>query len=90
MNNFKTYKKILFKYLLIFLLLIILIHSTFILAQQSIRKIIESDRFFFFMMKNISLNLERLSEYKPSLEEKKKIMELINKIEENWTIKNDP
>ena len=90
MYNFKTYKKILFKYLLIFLLLIILIHSTFILAQQSIRKIIESDRFFLFMIKNISLNLERLSKYEPSLEEKKKFKKLINKIEENWEIKNDP
>ena len=59
-------------------------------AQQSVRKIIESDRFFLFLMKNTMLNLDKLSEYKPTNEDKIKFNQLINKIGENWKLDNEP
>ena len=83
-------KKIFFKYLLIILLLIFLIHTTFIIAQQSIRKIIESDRLFLFLMKNTMLNLEKLADWEPTPEEKIKLSESLEKIQKNWKLDNDP
>ena len=53
-----TYKKIFFKYILIFLLAVFVINSIFFISQQSIRKILESDRFFSFMMRNVMLNVD--------------------------------
>ena len=85
----KTYKKIFFKYTLIFLLLIFFINTVFNLAQQSLRKVIESDRLFLFLMKNTMLNLNKLSEYQPTDEDKLKFNEIIKKIAENWKIDNE-
>tara|TARA_B110000090_G_C13368667_1_gene441093 strand:- start:1630 stop:1893 length:264 start_codon:yes stop_codon:yes gene_type:complete len=86
----KTYKKIFFKYVLIIFVLIFLINSLFSVAQQSVRKIIESDRLFGFLMKNIIFNLNKLSEYKPNIEEKREFNNTIKKITENWKLDNEP
>ena len=56
MNSFK---KIFFKYTLITLLFVFLIHTTFTIAQQSIRKIIESDRLFLFLLDHTMLNIDK-------------------------------
>ena len=87
MNSFK---KIFFKYTLIILLLVFLIHTTFTIAQQSVRKIIESDRLFLFLMKNVMLNLDKLSNYQPTSEEKLKLNKAIKKITDNWKLNNEP
>ena len=86
----KTYKKIFFKYVLIIFVLIFLINSLFSVAQQSVRKIIESDRLFGFLMKNIIFNLNKLSEYEPNIEEKREFNNTIKKITENWKLDNEP
>jgi len=87
MNSFK---KIFFKYTLIILLLVFLIHTTFTIAQQSVRKIIESDRLFLFLMKNVMLNLDKLSNYQPTSEEKLKLNKAIKKVTDNWKLNNEP
>ena len=85
-----SYKKIFFKYTLIVLLLLFLIHSVFTVAQQSIRKLIESDRLFLFLMNNTMLNLDKLSNYQPTDEEKIKLKEIIEKINKNWKLNDGP
>ena len=87
MNSFK---KIFFKYTLIILLLVFLVHTTFTIAQQSLRKLIESDRLFLFLMKNVMLNLDKLSNYQPISEEKIKLNKAIKKITDNWKLNNEP
>ena len=87
MNSFK---KIFFKYTLIILLLVFLVHTTFTIAQQSVRKLIESDRLFLFLMKNVMLNLDKLSNYQPISEEKLKLNKAIKKITDNWKLNNEP
>ena len=84
----KSYKKIFFKYTLIVLFLIFIINTISIVAQQSARKIIESDRLFLFLMKNTMLNLNKLSEYQPTEEDKIEFNRLIEKITENWKLDN--
>ena len=81
-----TYKKIFFKYVLILLVVIFSIHTFFFVGKESVRKIIESDRFFSFMMRNIVLNLDKLSKYNPSDEEKKAFKDSIEKIKKNWIL----
>jgi len=61
-----------------------------VIVQQSLRKIVESDRLFLFLMKNTMLNLNKLSEYQPTNEDKIKFNQLINKIGENWKLDNEP
>ena len=87
MNSFK---KIFFKYTLIILLLVFLVHTTFTIAQQSLRKLIESDRLFLFLMKNVMLNLDKLSNYQPISEEKIKLNKAIKKITDNWKLNDEP
>ena len=87
MNSFK---KIFFKYTLIVLLLVFLAHTTFTIAQQSLRKLIESDRLFLFLMKSTMKNLDKLSDYQPTFEEKNKFSEVIKKINNNWKINEGP
>jgi len=86
----KSYKKIFFKYTLIVLLSIFFANTMFTIGQQSLRKIIESDRLFLFLMKNTMLNLNKLSEYKPTDEDKLMFNETIKKIAENWKLNNEP
>ena len=81
-----TYKKIFFKYVLILLIVVFSIHTFFFVGKESVRKVIESDRFFSFMMRNMILNLEKLSKYNPSDEEKKAFNESIEKIKKNWIL----
>ena len=87
MNSFK---KIFFKYTLITLLFVFLINTTFTIAQQSFRKIIESDRFFLFLLDHTMLNLDKLSNYQPTFEEKNKLNKVIEKINDNWKINEGP
>ena len=87
MNSFK---KIFFKYTLVALLFVFLIHTTFVIAQQSFRKIIESDRFFLFLLDHTMLNLDKLSNYRPTFEEKNKLNKVIEKINDNWKINEGP
>jgi hypothetical protein len=86
----KTYKKIFFKYTLIILFLIFFVNTMTTIAQQTARKVIESDRLFSFLMKNIILNLDKLSEYKPSEEERINFNKTIIKITDNWKLSNEP
>ncbi len=81
-----TYKKIFFKYVLILLIVIFSIHTFFFVGKESIRKVIESDRFFSFMMRNMIFNLDKLSKYNPSDEEKKAFKDSIEKIKKNWVL----
>ena len=86
----KSYKKIFFKYTLIVLLSIFFANTMFTIGQQSLRKIIESDRLFLFLMKNTMLNLNKLSDYEPTNEDKLKLNKTIKKIAENWKLNNEP
>jgi hypothetical protein len=86
----KTYKKIFFKYTLIILFLIFFVNTLSTIIQQTARKVIESDRLFSFMMRNIILNLDKLSEYKPLDEEKANLNKTIKKIKDNWKLDNEP
>ena len=86
----KTYKKIFFKYTLIILFLIFFVHTLSTIVQQTARKVIESDRLFSFLMRNIILNLDKLSEYKPSEEERINFNKTIIKITDNWKLSNEP
>ena len=81
-----TYKKIFFKYVLILLIVILSINTFFFLGKESVRKVIESDRFFSFMMRNMILNLDKLSKYNPTVEEKKAFKDSIEKIKKNWIL----
>ena len=75
-----------FKYVLILLVVIFSIHTFFFVGKESVRKVIESDRFFSFMMRNMVLNLDKLSKYNPSDEEKKAFKDSIEKIKKNWIL----
>lgn len=81
-----TYKKIFFKYVLILLIVIFSINTFFFVGKETVRKVIESDRFFSFMMRNMILNLDKLSKYNPSNEEKKAFSDSIEKIKKNWIL----
>ena len=86
----KSYKKIFFKYTLIILFLIFFVNTLSTIAQQTTRKVIESDRLFSFVMRNVILNLDKLSEYKPTDEEKINFNKMIIKITDNWKLNNEP
>jgi len=86
----KSYKKFFFKYTLIVLFLVFFVNTITTVAQQSVRKIIESDRFFSFLMKNTMLNLDKLSEYKPTDENKLKFNKTLEKIYKNWQLDSKP
>ena len=81
-----TYKKIFFKYVLILLIVIFSIHTFFFVGKETVRKVIESDRFFSFVMRNMIFNLDKLSKYNPSDEEKKAFKDSIEKIKKNWIL----
>ncbi len=81
-----TYKKIFFKYIIIFLLVVFVINTIFFIGQQSVRKILESDRFFSFMMRNVMLNIDKLSTYEPTTEEKNKFIKNLEKIKKQWAL----
>jgi len=86
----KSYKKFFFKYTLMLLFLVFFVNTIATVAQQSLRKIIESDRFFLFLMKNTMLNLDKLSEYKPTDENKLKFNNTLEKIYKNWQLDSKP
>ena len=87
-SNISFYKKTLFKYILIFFLLIIIVKLLFTTLQNETRRILESDRFFFFVKKSFEINLEKLSNYKPTDEEKLFYSESFQRILNNWSITN--
>ena len=81
-----TYKKIFFKYILILLIVVLSIHTFFFVGRESLRKVIESDRFFSFVRSHIILNLDKLSKYNPTDEEKIVFQDSIEKIKKNWDL----
>ena len=87
MNSFK---KIFFKYTIITLVFLFLIHTTFTIAQQSFRKLIESDRLFLFLLNHTMLNLDKLSKYQPTINEKIELNKIIKKISDNWKMNEGP
>ena len=87
-SNISFYKKTLFKYILIFFLLIIIVKLLFTTLQNETRRILESDRFFFFLKKTFERNLETFSNYKPTDKEKLFYHESFQKIFNNWNITN--
>ena len=87
-KNISFYKKTLFKFILIFFSLIIIIKLLFTTLQNETRRILESDRFFFFVKKSFERNLDTLSNYKPTDEEKLFYSESFQKILNNWSITN--
>ena len=87
-KNISFYKKTLFKFILIFFILIITIKLLFTTLQNETRRILESDRFFFFVKKSFEKNLETLSNYKPTDEEKLFYSESFQRILNNWNITN--
>ena len=70
--------------------MIFFVNTLSTIIQQTARKVIESDRLFSFMMRNIILNLDKLSEYKPLDEEKANLNKTIKKIKDNWKLDNEP
>ena len=82
------YKKNLFIFILIFFTLIITIKLLFTTLQNETRKILESDRFFFFLKRTFERNLETFSNYKPTDKEKLFYHESFQKIFNNWNITN--
>lgn len=87
-SNISFYKKTLFKFILIFFLLIIILKLLFTTFQNETRKILESDRFFFFLKRTFERNLETFSNYKPTDKEKLLYQESFQKIFNNWNITN--
>ena len=85
-NSILFYKKTLFKFILIFFILIITIKLLFTTLQNETRKILESDRFSFFLKRTFERNLEIFSNYKPTDEEKLFYKESFQKILNNWNI----
>ena len=82
------YKKNLFIFILIFFTLIITSKLLFTTLQNETRRILESDRFFFFVKKSFERNLETFSNYKPTDKEKLLYHESFQKIFNNWNIEN--
>ena len=82
------YKKNLFIFILIFFILIITIKLLFTTFQNETRKILESDRFFFFLKRTFERNLETFSNYKPTDKEKLLYHESFQKIFNNWNVEN--
>ena len=87
-SNISFYKKTLFKFILILFILIITIKLLFTTLQNETRRILESDRFFFFLKKTFERNLETFSNYKPTDKEKLLYHESFQKIFNNWNIEN--
>ena len=87
-SNISFYKKTLFKFILIFFLLIIIVKLLFTTFQNETRKILESDRFSFFLKRTFERNLEIFSNYKPTDKEKLFYHESFQKIFNNWNLTN--
>jgi|TARA_B100000959_G_scaffold258223_1_gene292929 hypothetical protein len=87
-NSTSFYKKTLFKFILVFFILIITIKLIFTTLQNETRKILESDRFLFFLKRTLERNLETFSNYKPTDKEKIFYNKSFQKILNNWNIKD--
>ena len=73
-----------------YLVIIFIILFSFKIVIESIdivfKKLIESDKFVFFLIKNIQINTAKLADYKPTEEEKLEFKNNINKIINNWQL----
>jgi hypothetical protein len=82
----RKYKILFLKYLAI---IFIILFSIKVLAESIeivFKKLIESDKFVFFLIKNIQINTSKLANYKPTEEEKIEFNNNINKIINNWRL----
>ena len=70
--------------------MIFFVNTLSTIIQQTARKVIESDRLFLFLMNNTMKNLDKLSDYQPTFEEKNKFNKVIEKINNNWKINEGP
>ena len=73
-----------------YLAIIFIILFSFKIVTESIeivfKKLIESYKFVFFLIKNIQINTAKLANYKPTEEEKLEFKNNINKIINNWQL----
>ena len=73
-----------------YLAIIFIILFSFKIVTESIeivfKKLIESDKFVFFLIKNVQINTSKLANYKPTEEEKIEFKNNINKIINNWQL----
>ena len=84
--NTKKYKFLYFKYIIIVFVVLFLIKIVTESIEIVFKKLIESDKFVFFLIKNVQINTSKLANYKPTEEEKLEFKNNINKIINNWQL----
>ena len=84
--NTKKYKFLYLKYIIIVFVVLFLIKIVTESIEIVFKKLIESDKFVFFLIKNIQINTAKLANYKPTEEEKLEFKNNINKIINNWQL----
>jgi len=82
----KKYKFLYFKYIIIFFVVLFLIKIVTESIEIVFKKLIESDKFVIFLIKNVQINTSKLANYKPTEEEKLEFKNNINKIINNWQL----
>lgn len=84
--NTKKYKFLYLKYIIIVFVVLFLIKIVTESIEIVFKKLIESDKFVFFLIKNVQINTSKLANYKPTEEEKIEFKNNINKIINNWQL----
>ena len=82
----KKYKFLYFKYIIIVFVVLFLIKIVTESIEIVFKKLIESDKFVIFLIKNVQINTSKLANYKPTEEEKLEFKNNINKIVNNWQL----
>jgi hypothetical protein len=82
----KKYKFLYFKYIIIVFVVLFLIKIVTESIEIVFKKLIESDKFVIFLIKNVQINTSKLANYKPTEEEKLEFKNNINKIINNWQL----
>ena len=82
----KKYKFLYSKYIIIFFVVLFLIKIVTESIEIVFKKLIESDKFVIFLIKNVQINTSKLANYKPTEEEKLEFKNNINKIINNWQL----
>jgi hypothetical protein len=84
--NTKKYKFLYIKYIIIVFVVLFLIKIVTESIEIVFKKLIESDKFVIFLIKNVQINTSKLANYKPTEEEKLEFKNNINKIINNWQL----
>ena len=84
--NTKKYKFLYLKYIIIVFVVLFLIKIVTESIEIVFKKLIESDKFVIFLIKNVQINTSKLANYKPTEEEKLEFKNNINKIINNWQL----